>query len=101
MPQNSLLPGAPIVTGYRFEVNDLTSLELFDGALVMVYVRYADADYRCLWAGRLEGIEVDLIPNLASEVTTAFLWATPREIVQKCQRGKRAAKVHRKQHERV
>jgi len=69
-----------------------------EGVDVQVHVRPGD-EWKTLWVANFSGVETDFLATLSSEVTTAWAYGTRRDLVRACTDTKKAARIHRKEHQ--
>lgn len=101
MPQQSLLPDYPPMTGLRVDFED-GSVTFSDAIKVSVRVGHRGNEPTTIWAAEFTGVENDYLETLVTEVTRAWLFSPSwTDVSRAATRVLRDARRHRRKHDRA
>ena len=98
MPQNSMFPGDPRLTGLRLELVDRLP-DLVDGFDLTVATKHDRDAWSTLHSARYVGVMVDLLPSAAQDLVSAWLWEEgATDVARVAQSNHRVARAHHRRH---
>lgn len=99
MPQHSMIPTDPRLTGLRLTVVDLTP-DLIDGFTFGVETQLDAGRWSTHHSGLWSGVMTDLLPSTVGETVSAWLTGEgTRDVLRAIQSGEKSARVHKRRYE--
>lgn len=100
MPQQSILPDQPAMTGFALEVRSYPRTPSPDVVQISVKVSTGTQPLKARWIADFAGLERDYLDTLCTSAMSAFMYGeTPRDVAKACASVHHLAKAHARQHE--
>lgn len=99
MPQDSIFPTTPRVTGYRLTIRS-NPVEEGWADNVMIELEHDNAGWATTYAQRWSGLMLDLYGTLASETMNAYLYDTAKAVRVAAVGVAKVARAHARRHDR-
>lgn len=97
MPQHSMFPSDPRVTGFSLTVTEVPA-ESGYAYNVTVQLTFDSHIPRTVYAGRFSGLMVDLLPTLAEDTVSAFMFGEDRDVGRAAVGVQKVARAHSRRH---